>query len=148
MAKAYDDDLRRKFLSAYDRGEGTIPELSSRFGVSVAWGWKISAARKRTGRADRVRHRPGRKPRVGAAIAPQVLHWVRERSDLTLAELQAKLQREARISLCLSAVWRLVRRLGLRLKKSRSTPANGTRKPINGSARSSSKRSVPRRRSV
>jgi transposase len=38
MAKPYDDDLRRKFLGAFDRGEGTILELSARFGVSVAWG--------------------------------------------------------------------------------------------------------------
>jgi hypothetical protein len=45
MAKPYDDDLRRKFLAALDRGEGKIPELSGRFGVSAAWGWKISAAR-------------------------------------------------------------------------------------------------------
>lgn len=148
MAKPYDDDLRRKFLAAFDRGEGTITELSGRFGVSVAWGWKISAARNRSGRSERIRHRPGRKRVVGEANESQVLKWVRERTDLTLAELQAKLQAEAQISLCLSAVWRLVRRLGLRLKKSRSTPANGTRKPINGSARSSSKRSVPRRRSV
>ena len=119
MAKPYDDDLRRKFLAALDRGEGTITELSGRFGVSVAWGWKISAARNRSGHAERVRHRPGRKRLVGEATEPQVLKWVRERTDLTLAELQAKLQAEAQISLCLSAVWRLVRRLGLRLKSKR-----------------------------
>src|ERR1035437_2751719 len=99
MAKPYDDDLRRKFLAALDRGEGTIPELSPRFGVSVAWGWKISAARKRNGQAERVRHCPGRKRRVGAAVEPQVLTWVRDRADLTLAELQAKLHKEAQISL-------------------------------------------------
>src|SRR5271170_4882919 len=139
MAKAYDDDLRRKFLAALDRGEGPISALSGRFGVSVAWGWKISAARKRNGQAERVRHRPGRKRRVGAALEPQVLNWVQEQADLTLAELQAKLQQEAQISLCLSAVWRLVRRLGLRLKKSRSTPPSGTRKTTGGDARSSSK---------
>ena len=148
MAKPYDDDLRRKFLGAFDRGEGTILELSARFGVSVAWGWKISAARNRSGHAERVRHRAGRKRRVGEAIEPQVLQWVGERSDLTLAELQAKLQQEAQISLCLSAVWRLVRRLGLRLKKSRSTPPSATRKPTSSGARSSSKKSTPRRRSA
>jgi hypothetical protein len=30
MTKPYDDDLRRKFLAALDRGEDTIPELSGR----------------------------------------------------------------------------------------------------------------------
>ena len=148
MAKPYDDDLRRKFLAALDRGEGTITELSGRFGVSVAWGWKISAARNRSGQAERVRHRPGRKRLVGEAVEPQVLKWVRERTDLTLAELHAKLQQEAQISLCLSAVWRLVRRLGLRLKKSRSTPPSATRKPTNSGARSFSKKSMRPRRNV
>ncbi|MGB8479299.1 MAG: hypothetical protein WCE63_10700 [Acidobacteriaceae bacterium] len=49
MARAYDDDLRRKYLQAYDRGEGSLEELASRFGVSRGWGWKVSAARRRSG---------------------------------------------------------------------------------------------------
>jgi transposase len=147
MAKPYDDDLRRKFLAALDRGEGTIGELAGRFGVSVAWGWKISAARRRSGRAERVRYRAGRKRRVGVAVEGQVLDWVRERPGLTLAELQAKLQREAQISLCVSAVWCLVRRLGLRLKKSHSTPPSETPKPTANAARSSLRKSARSRRS-
>ncbi|SRR6266542_1896053 len=148
MAKPYDDDLRRKFLAALDRGEGTIPELSGRFGVSLAWGWKISAARKHSGKAERVRHRPGRKRRVGAEVEREVVNWVRKQSDLTLAELQAKLHEEAQISLCISAVWRLVRRLGLRLKKSRSTPPSETQKPTKSDARSSWKESGRSRRNA
>jgi len=134
--------LRRKFLAAYDRGEGSIPALSARFGVSVPWGWKISAARKRSGQSERVRHRPGRKRKVDAAVERQVLNWVRERTDLTLEQLQARLHEEAAISLCLSAVWLLVRRLGLRLKKSRSTPPSATPKPINNAALNSLSASV------
>ena len=148
MSKPYDDDLRGKFLAAFDRGEGTIGELSGRFGVSVAWGWKISAARRRSGQAERVRHRPGRKRRVGGAVEGQVLYWVGERPGLTLAELQAKLQGEAQVSLCLSAVWRLLRRLGLRLKKSRSTPPSETRKPTASDARSSLRKSARPRRNA
>jgi len=148
MAKPYDDDLRRKFLAAYDRGEGSIPVLSARFGVSVPWGWKISAARKRTGHAERVRHHPGRKRRVSVEVERQVLNWVRERTDLTLEQLQMKLHKEAQIVLCVSAVWHLVRRLGLRLKKSRSTPPSGTPKPIKSGARSSLSASAPSRRNA
>ena len=146
MAKPYDDDLRGKFLAAYDRGEGSIPVLSGRFGVSVPWGWKICAARKRSVQAERVRHHPGRKRKVDAGVERQVLNWVGERTDLTLEQLQAKLQEEAHISLCLSAVWLLVRRLGLRLKKSRSTPPSATPKPIRSA--DSLKKSVPFRRNA
>ena len=31
MAKLYGDDLRRKFLFAYDQGEETLEELADRF---------------------------------------------------------------------------------------------------------------------
>ena len=37
MAKPYGDDLRRKFLWAYDQGEETLEELADRFLVSVGW---------------------------------------------------------------------------------------------------------------
>jgi hypothetical protein len=37
MAKPYGDDLRRKFLLAYDQGEETLGELADRFLVSVGW---------------------------------------------------------------------------------------------------------------
>jgi transposase len=66
MAKAYGDDLRRKFLSAYDEGAGTLEDLAERFVVSLGWAKKISAQRNRTGQAERVRHQAGRKPRAGA----------------------------------------------------------------------------------
>lgn len=148
MAKPYDDDLRRKFLAAYDRGEGSLAVLSARFGVSLPWGWKVSAARKRSGHPERVRYHPGRKRRVGPEVERQVLNWVDERTDLTLEQLQAKLYEEAEISLCVSAVWHLVRRLGLRLKKSRSTPPSATLKPIKNAARSSLSASVPSRRNA
>jgi transposase len=82
------------------------------------------------------------------AVERQVLNWVGERTDLTLEQLQAKLHEEAAISLCLSAVWLLVRRLGLRLKKSRSTPPSATPKPIKNAARSSLSASVPSRRNA
>jgi hypothetical protein len=55
MAKSYGDDLRRKLLQAYDRGEGTLEQLAGRFSVSVPWAWKISAQRKRSFQGKRHR---------------------------------------------------------------------------------------------
>jgi transposase len=52
MGKAYGDDLRRKFLLAYDQGEDTLEELADRFLVSVGWAKKISAQRNRNGQAE------------------------------------------------------------------------------------------------
>jgi transposase len=136
MGKPLGDDLRRKLLLAYDQGEGTLDELASRFLVSVGWAKKISAARNRTGQAERVPHKPGRKPHAGIEAQQQVRVWFAHQPDLTLAEVQQKLLGKAGISLSLPQVWKLLRKLGLRLKKSRSTPPSEIPKPIVSSARS------------
>jgi len=141
MGKPLGDDLRRKLLYAYDQGEGSLEELASRFLVSAGWAKKISAARNRSGQAERVPHKPGRKPAVGVEAQQQVKGWFVQQPDLTLAEVRQKLLSEAGISLSLPQIWKLLRKLGLRLKKSRSTPANEIPKPIVNSARSLSRAS-------
>jgi transposase len=136
MGKPYGDDLRRKYLHAYDQGEGTHESLADRFSVSVAWGKKISAQRKRTAQAERVPHHPGRKPAVGIELHPQIKNWFVVQPDLTLAEVQQKLDSEAGISLSLPQIWHLLKKLKLRLKKSRSTPLNEIPRLTGNGARS------------
>jgi len=148
MARAYEDDLRRKFLAAYDQGAGTLEELAENFSVSLGWAKKVSAQRNRTGQAERVPYQPGRKPRVGVEAQRQVIAWVSEQPDLTLAEIQAKLRSEASIVLSRGRVWYLLRNLELRLKKSHSTPTSGTQKATVGSAKSSSNVSARSRRNT
>jgi transposase len=141
MGKPLGNDLRRKLLLAYDQGEGTLEELAGRFLVSVGWAKKISAARNRTGQAERLAHKPGRKPHAGIEAQQQVRTWFVQQPDLTLAEVRRKLLGEAGVSLSLPQVWKLLGKLGLRLKKSRSTPPSGIPKPILSSARSLSLKS-------
>ncbi|MBI2815657.1 MAG: IS630 family transposase, partial [Acidobacteria bacterium] len=71
MARAYSNDLRRKLLEAYDRGEGTLAELADRFGVSTPWAWKISAQRRRTGQMERVEQRYGPRSKVTGTVGEQ-----------------------------------------------------------------------------
>ena len=108
MARAYGDDLRRKFLSAYDQGEETLEELASRFLVSVGWAKKISAQRNRTGQAERIRHQPGRKPHAGIEAQQKVTAWIGAKPDLTLSEIQTKLSTEASVTLSLPQIWHLL----------------------------------------
>ena len=134
MGKPYGDDLRRKYLHTYDQGEGTHASLADRFSVSVAWGKKISAQRKRTAQAERVPHHPGRKPAVGIEMHPQIKQWFVAQPDLTLVEVQRKLHAEVGISLSLPQIWHLLNKLNLRLKKSRFTPPNAIPGLIKSSA--------------
>jgi transposase len=148
MAKAYGDDLRRKFLLAYDQGGGTLEELANRFLVSLGWAKKISAQRNRSGRAERVPHLAGRKWKTGAEAQRQVMDWVAAKPDLTLAQLQAKLHGEAGVSLSSGRIWHLLKKLGLRLKKSHFTQSSATPKPTASGARISSRVSNRSRRNA
>lgn len=136
MAKAFEDDLRRKFLAAYDKGEYTLAQLAGIFTVSVAWAKKISAHRTRTGQVERRPYQPGPKWRANAQVQQQVIAWVAAQPDLTLVEIQQKLKTEAGVLLSRGRVWYLLRKLGLRLKKSPSTQPSATPRTTRRSVRS------------
>ncbi len=130
MAKAYSNDLRRKLLEAYDRGEGSLRELAERFGVSSPYAWKISAQRKRRGRVERVEQRHGPQSKVTETVQQQLRTWVRQQPDLTRLEIQERLWETQRLPVSVSRLWQVLRRLQLRLKKTRSTPRNKTPRRI------------------
>ena len=147
MAKWYADDLRRKLLQAHDRGEGTLEQLAQRFSVSVAWAWKISAQRKRSGQMERVEQRRGGSRKVTVEVEQRLRSWVQAQPDLTLAELQQKLAKTLHLQVSIGRLWQVLRQMGLRLKKSHSTLANGTRKRTSGGGKTSRQRSASSRRS-
>jgi transposase len=147
MAKSYGDDLRRKLLQAHDRGEGSLEQLAQRFSVSAPWAWKISAQRKRSGQMERVEQRRGTVRKVTAAVEQHLREWVQAQPDLTLAELQHKLEKAQHLRVSIGRLWQGLRQMGLRLKKSRSTPANATRKPIRSGDKPSGRPSAGSRRS-
>ena len=133
MARAFDDDLRRKFLSAYDRGTDGLKTVALYFGVSHGWARKVVGQRRRTGQAERVRHRPGPASRMTPEIAAFIQAQVARQADLTLTELQRLLLSERQVSFSIGRLWSLLRTLDLRLKKSRSTPPSAIPKPTGNS---------------
>jgi len=54
MAQPYSNDLRRKFLEAYEAGAGSLNKLAKQFRVSLQYGKKIRGQLKRTGLRGRV----------------------------------------------------------------------------------------------
>jgi transposase len=64
---------------------------------------------------------------VTAVVREWIREQIRRQPDITFAELQAGLERAQRLHLSVGWLWMVVvRQLGLRLKKSRSTPRNRT----------------------
>lgn len=144
MARAYSDDLRGKVLAAYAAGKGTFKELAERFGVSYGWVAKIHAMELRNGSRLRPPQRSrGRQSRIDAGL---VRSLVKRRPDIVLRELQQEM-REAGTVVSIAHLARVLGRLGLRLKKSRSTPPSATPKPTVSAAKpssSGSRRSRPK----
>ena len=146
MARAYSDDLRCRILEAYARAEGTEAELAQRFRVSLSYVQKIRRQLRRTGKMERIPHHPGRKPKFTESIRERLRHWLGQQPDLTLAELQEKLQQQQQLGVSVPSLWVVLRQMGLRLKKSRSTRKNGTRKPTSSGGTRSWKSSARSRR--
>ena len=140
MARPYSNDLRRKFLLAYEKGKGTLGELAEDFGVSEGWAKKISALRSRTGQMDRPPWRRGPASRVTAAVQQWLREQIRQQPDLTLLELQQQLQQAQGLRLSIGRLWLALRQMGLRLKKSHSTPKNRKRRKRSGVGKSGGKR--------
>lgn len=122
MASAYSDDLRRKFLEAYQRGDGSLAVLAGRFGVSVSWAERLMRSLRETGKVERP---PGGKRGPVSKFTPQLRErikaWIQARSDYTLAELQLRLWEEQELEVSLSRLWTVLKEMGLYLKKSHFT---------------------------
>lgn len=143
MARAYSDDLRRKLLEAHLAGKGTLAELAGQFGVSDRWAWKVSSAYRRTGSMARTPQR--RHGVIAAKVDERVRALVANKPDIVLREMQAEFQADGH-SISIPHLWRTLKRLGLRLKKSRSTPPSAPPKRTGGDAKRSSPSSARSRR--
>jgi transposase len=140
MAAPYANDLRKKFLQAYDKGKGSLRELAEQFGVSVGWAKKISATRTRTGQIERLPWRRGPRSRVTAEVQQWIAEQIRRQPDLTLMEIQQQLQAAKGVRLSIGRLWLALRQMGLRLKKSHSTPRSKTRRKRSSAGRRGGKR--------
>ena len=127
MALAYSDDLRRKLLEAHQQGEGSLAELAKRFRVSVGWAKSISAQLRQTGRMERpVAGQRGPRSKLTPEVQRQLHLWIGAQPDLTLLEMQKRLDRELRLTVSMGRLWTVLQQMGLRLKKSRSMPPSRT----------------------
>lgn len=140
MAKAYSDDLRRKVLQAWEEGEETQTQIAKHFRVSVRYVGKIIHQKRVTGQAERIPHRPGRKPRFTPPICERIRIWIKDQSDLTLVEIQEKLRQAEQFQVSLPSIWKVMKSMGLRLKKSRSMRKSRTSRGSKRSAKPFSRR--------
>ena len=113
--RTYSEDLRRRIVANRERGQSAA-ETARLFGVS-----KRSVERyfkqKRSSGSLAAKQRGGyRRSRLEGHDAT-LRQWIRERSDITLGELQERISQEIKLSLGITALWHRLEHLGLSYKK-------------------------------
>lgn len=109
------EDLRRRIIAAKKAGEGT-GEVSERFKVnrkSVARLWKQYTVSGHVRPKQIGGYRKSRLARHGQALR----RWIRQKPDLTLAELRQRCRETLGVQIANTALWHQLDRLGLSYKK-------------------------------
>ena len=124
--QAYSLDLRERVVSAYENGVETILEVAERFEVSDSFIKKLLRRKRTTGEIAPIGHRGGQPKRLSGKHRKWLLKTVLAEPDITLGELRERLFAEQQLAASVSTLWRELRVLNLRRKKSRWSLVNAT----------------------
>ena len=106
-------DLRRRIVTAYEKGEGSHRTLAKRFAVSRAVVGKLVRQQERLGTLKPQVHRRGRKPAIQGEKEAELRRHLQEHPDATLQERIVALQ----VDCTVKTMWQTLRRWGWRFKK-------------------------------
>ena len=123
---AYSIDLRQKILRAWERHLGSQRSIADIFGVSLAFVEKVLRQYRATGDLAPKPHAGGQKPRLDAAAQTVVQRLMGANPDTTLAELCTGVAAQTGVRVSVPTMCRVLQRLGLPRKKSRSTRRSAT----------------------
>jgi transposase len=137
---AYSIDLRQKILRAWERRLGSQRTIADIFGVSLAFVEKVLRQHRTTGNIAPKPHAGGQRPRLDAAAQAVVQRLMEANADATLAELCTGVATETGVRVSVPTMCRVLQRLGLPRKKSRSTPASVIRRASSKRARTTARR--------
>jgi transposase len=126
MAAPYSLDLREKLIRAYEQGRGSQRALAQVFGVSRGFVEQLWDRYRSTGEFAPKPHGGGPRARIDGHAEGRLRQWVEEQPDATLEELCTRLQAATRIKVSPSRLCRVLQRLDLPRKKSRSMLRSAT----------------------
>ena len=101
---------------------GSSIETAETFGVSEAWVRRLIQRRRETGSLEVIRPKRPDTSKLDQRDLDHLAQLIAQKPDMTLGELADALETKVSVP----TVWRATRKLGLRLKKRRSTPASRT----------------------
>jgi len=120
--RSYSMDLRERVVKACLMEGQSTSEAAARFAVSTAWVRQLKTQAKAGQSIAPGKVGGHRQPKVSPEHSVQLLTWLREQPGLTLEQLRVRLAEQLGVQMCLSGIYRTLKRLGWSLKKSRSMP--------------------------
>lgn len=113
-------DLRERIVAAYHNKEGSYAQLAKRFAVSRAVVGKLVRQQRVLGTLEPQVHLRGRKPAIRGEKQEELRGHLRKHPDATLRERIEALG----LSCTINTLWKTLRKMGWRFKKSRLAPAS------------------------
>ena len=118
MARPYSDDLRSKFVTAYETGNIGLKKLAATFQVSRAWAERILRTKRSTGSSSRPAGRPrGFPSRLTPEIRRGLGVQIGKQPDATVNELRGWLQTQDNVAISQQRLSAVIIEMGLRVKK-------------------------------
>ena len=115
--RAYSLDLRQKVVAAVERGDSTIEEVASAFGVGQTFVKKMLRQHRETGDLRPRPHGGGQTRRLSDRHLKLLRREVARSPDKTAAALRDHLEERVGVSVSRPTVTRALSRLGLSRKK-------------------------------
>lgn len=109
MAKPYSEDLRKKVLEAYFQEGVTQQEIAERFQVSLSFVRDLMRLYRETGDIQPKGYKGGRSQKLNNSHLQSLKKWVNQDRNITLRELQNKLNQEHSITVSISTLCRRVK---------------------------------------
>ncbi len=100
MANPYSNDMRAKFLAAYESGDVGLSKFAATFQVSLGWAEKIWKAKRESGSAERPLGRPrGFPSRLIPKIRERLAGQVGKQPDAKVEELRRWLEQQEKVQI-------------------------------------------------
>ena len=115
--KAYSLDLRQRVVAANDKGKSSIAEVAEQFNVGQTFVKKMLRQQREQGSVAPLAHGGGRQPSLSEREHRLLRQKVKERTDISLAELREHLAAKAGLTVSLPTIHRSLRASRLSHKK-------------------------------
>lgn len=114
---AYSKDLREKVVRAYEEKQGSIRDLAKRFMICKATVGKWLKEYRELRLLEPVKQAGGKKPKIAGAKLDSIKFIIKDDKDATLEKICKVFEGMWEIKVCVSTMWRALKKLGFSYKK-------------------------------